>query len=143
MGHRQGPQSLSHFRLLFMLGARSKITQMKTLICKLFGHKRSSTGSWPWRQLLQPSHCTRCGTPVFRGTRTVKYSFCETATAGPNTPWHIRRLTEVGRMLGGGADTSALCDRNVAWDLGVEIDNHHLPHYCQKCKEIYLSEKTV
>jgi len=70
--------------------------------------------------------------------RTVpQYSFCETVTAGPQTPWHIRRLTSKGRMLGGGADTHSLCDRKVAWDLNVELTEHHLGHCCKHCREIY------
>lgn len=61
------------------------------------------------------------------------YSFCETVTAGPTTPWHIRRLTEAGRRLGGAADTPALCGRAVSWDLQVTITPHHLGHACPEC----------
>jgi hypothetical protein len=38
--------------------------------------------------------------------------------------------------MGGGADTSSLCGRVVAWDLATEIDTHHLAHCCQKCAAI-------
>jgi hypothetical protein len=50
----------------------------------------------------------------------MEYSFCETATAGAKTPWHIRVLTAKGRKLGGGADTPALCGREVSWDLNAK-----------------------
>ncbi len=49
----------------------------------------------------------------------VSYSFCETVTAGSSTPWHIRELTARGKMLGGGADTPALCGVKVSWDLST------------------------
>ena len=66
-----------------------------------------------------------------------QYAFCETATAGPRTPWHIRKLGAKGLKLGGGADTPSLCGRTVAWDLKVEITEHHLEHNCRKCAEAY------
>lgn len=65
------------------------------------------------------------------------FSFCETVTAGPTTPWHIRELTGEGRKPSGGADTPALCSRVVAWDLEVEITAHHLTHACKACVEKY------
>ena len=49
------------------------------------------------------------------------FSFCEHAQASPQSRWHIRRLTAVGKKLGGGADTSALCGRVVAQDLESEV----------------------
>lgn len=70
------------------------------------------------------------------------YSFCETATAGPMAPWHIRELTDKGRKLGGGADTPALCGRAVAWDLQVDMTLHHLKHCCVQCKKQYDHEAT-
>ena len=66
------------------------------------------------------------------------FSFCETVTASGTTPWHIRKLTARGRKLTGGADTPALCGREVSWDLDVSITAHHLGHCCPKCKEVYL-----
>ncbi len=63
------------------------------------------------------------------------YSFCESVMAGSNSAWHIRELTEVGRKLGGGADTKSLCGREMGWDLGVVICRHHLGHACKKCVE--------
>ena len=66
-----------------------------------------------------------------------QYSFCETVTAGGKTPWHIRSLTSVGKRLGGGADTPALCGRVVAWDLSVDITGHHLTHCCKACAHLF------
>lgn len=50
-----------------------------------------------------------------------EYSFCEATTAGSRSRWHIRPLTKVGRKLGGGADTQALCGRLVAWDIATPV----------------------
>jgi len=72
-----------------------------------------------------------------------KYSFCETVTASSVSPWHIRELTAVGRKLGGGADTLALCGREVSWDLsgGVKIFEHRM-RACSSCWIIYERECT-
>ena len=70
-----------------------------------------------------------------------EYSFCETATAGGASPWHIRTLTGIGRKLGGGADTPSLCGRQVAWDIGVELTEHHVGHCCPKCRAIFESRR--
>ena len=47
-------------------------------------------------------------------------SFCETVTAGPLAPWHIRTRPD-GEPLkpGGGLFTAALCDRDLGggWDI--------------------------
>lgn len=67
----------------------------------------------------------------------MKYAFCETVTAGGTTPWHIRPLTSKGYKYGGGADTPALCGREVAWDLGVEVDASR-ERTCQRCRAKYL-----
>lgn len=72
-----------------------------------------------------------------RKTNKPSYSFCESIFAGPNSPWHIRVLTEKGIKLGGGADTPAICGRTMAWDLKVDITNHHLTHACKKCVTKY------
>lgn len=67
-----------------------------------------------------------------------KFSICETSTAGPETPWHLRKLSSVGPKYGGGADTPALCGRIVAWDLPVVITQHHLnKNTCTKCRVVY------
>jgi len=66
-----------------------------------------------------------------------QYSFCETVTATGTSPWHIRKLTEKGKKLSGGADSPSLCGKVVAWDLTANIDNHHLGHCCQKCAAKY------
>ncbi|WP_159599502.1 hypothetical protein [Agromyces humi] len=54
------------------------------------------------------------------------YAYCETITAGPTTRNHIRPITEAGLKTGGGADTVAICGREVAWDLRT-ADIYHLP----------------
>ena len=67
-----------------------------------------------------------------------KYSFCENVQATPLGLWHIRELSKEGRKLSGGADTKALCGREVAWDIDVHFSFHHLNNSCcKKCKEIF------
>ena len=68
-----------------------------------------------------------------------KFSFCESIHAGPKSPWHIRKLTEKGKKLGGGIDTKSLCNVvNLGWDLEVDINPFHLEHTtCKKCLEVY------
>ncbi len=61
--------------------------------------------------------------------------------AGAQSPWHIRPLTEKGPKFGGGADTLALCDLKVAWDLDVNTTEHHLGHACKACVEAYRKRK--
>lgn len=57
--------------------------------------------------------------PLF-GTKqkppAARYSICETITAGPTTPRHLRVLVDELKP-GGGADSPALCGREVAWDI--------------------------
>lgn len=63
-----------------------------------------------------------------------KYSFCESVTAVPLGPWHIRTLTDKGMKFGGGADTKVLCGRVVCWDLKVDLIEHYLNNNaCKKC----------
>lgn len=69
-----------------------------------------------------------------------RFSFCETASAGPQTPWHIRELTEVGFKFSGGADSLGLCGRKVGWDLNVAITQHHLGHCCKECAAHFLAQ---
>lgn len=73
---------------------------------------------------------------------TALYSYCETVTAGPLSPWHIRRLTEAGRKPSGGADTPALCGREVAWDIPApEVTNPvDAGGVCRRCLATYLVE---
>ena len=72
-----------------------------------------------------------------------EYSFCESVHATSISPWCIRKLTDIGRKLGGGVDTESLCGRVEkvkGWDLSVELDNHHLNNNaCKKCLEIYAN----
>jgi hypothetical protein len=75
----------------------------------------------------------------------MKLSFCETAAAGGL--WHIRRLTDQGKKLGGGADTRTLCGREAAWDVQFDFSPVRLdelekmvPRYgrpCPACVEVY------
>lgn len=51
---------------------------------------------------------------------TTELSFCETVTAGPRTPWHIRRRNHDEPLKpGGGLFVEALCGRDLrgGWDL--------------------------
>lgn len=74
----------------------------------------------------------------------MKFSFCESVHAGSTSPWHIRKLTDVGRKLGGGIDTASLCGRvDKGWDLEVEITEHHLTHTCAACAEAYRDNRDV
>lgn len=69
------------------------------------------------------------------------FAFCETVTAGPLSPWHIRVIPDgEARKFGGGATTPALCGRVVAWDLEVGITPHHLTHACTRCVAVYREE---
>lgn len=49
-------------------------------------------------------------------------SYCENVFASGTSPKHIRQLTENGLKQGGGADTLALCEMKVAWDVS-EIES--------------------
>lgn len=74
-------------------------------------------------------------------------SFCETVTAGPLSPWHIRqRPADEPLKPGGGVFTTALCDRNLngGWDIeNVEVTTETLdrlqdadrnrPGVCLRC----------
>ena len=62
---------------------------------------------------------------------------CETATAGPWTPHHLRRLSDSGPKMGGGADTPAFCGRQVAWDVRpADLRDLAPPLYiCVRCVE--------
>jgi hypothetical protein len=71
----------------------------------------------------------------------MNYSFCESVWAGSRSRWHIRKLSEKGRMLGGGADTKALCGKTVSWDLLAPFIVGRYP-VCEKCEQAYR-EKCV
>ena len=66
-----------------------------------------------------------------------QYSFCETGTATSTSNWHIRKITNNGLKLGGGADTPSLCGRKVCWDLKVKIEKIGLEHCCKNCAKEY------
>ena len=63
----------------------------------------------------------------------IGYSFCESVVAYTTSTWHIRKLSDAGPKYGGGADTAALCDRTVAWDLDVEMTAAQLEYCCREC----------
>jgi len=68
------------------------------------------------------------------------YAFCEASTAGPCSPWHIRKVG-TRLFLTGGVDTPSLCGHVRqpfgGWDLNVRITEGHLAHSCPKCVAIY------
>lgn len=77
----------------------------------------------------------------FANKHMSNFSFCESVHATGRSLWHIRRLTEVGRKLGGGADTPALCGRVVAWDINVDITQFHLnKNTCKACSDALFKE---
>jgi hypothetical protein len=54
------------------------------------------------------------------------YAYCESVHATPMSPHHIRKLTAAGMKSGGGADTAALCGRDLraGWDTSpVKADD--------------------
>jgi hypothetical protein len=65
----------------------------------------------------------------------LPYFFCERAYAGALTPWHIRPVGDKGRCPGGGADTVALCGREVSWDVSCEVTAESLQRVepCRRC----------
>ena len=67
----------------------------------------------------------------------MEYSFCESVHGTGVSRWHIRRLTDAGKKLGGGIDTPSLCGRVMppyGWDLDVQIDARTLEMACTKCQ---------
>ena len=66
-----------------------------------------------------------------------KYAFCESLGAHWNSPWHIRPLSELGKKMGGAADTLSLCGRKVAWDMKPDVNPHQLHLACEHCRENY------
>lgn len=72
-----------------------------------------------------------------------EFAFCESIHATSTSPWHIRKLTDQGLKLSGGADTKALCGREVSWDVNCEIEPLLLVHpdVCGKCVAEYGKTK--
>ena len=62
-----------------------------------------------------------------------EFAFCESVRATSTSPWHIRKLTDQGLKTGGGADTKALCGREVSWDLDVEMTTLNFTVACPVC----------
>jgi hypothetical protein len=71
------------------------------------------------------------------------YSFCETVHVGSHSRWHIRKLSNVGQKFSGGADTPALCEAVVSWDLKTKITEISLKNACSKCLVIYREKLIV
>jgi hypothetical protein len=71
----------------------------------------------------------------------IKYSFCESIHAYSRTKWCIRPLSEKGRKLCGGIDSSSLCGhvtpQKNGWDLTTPINPVALSQACPKCVELY------
>jgi len=72
----------------------------------------------------------------------ARWFFCEPVTAASLAPWHIRERGPKGRMLGGGADTLALCGRKVSWDLKVDVTPESMrmlsaTSVCAKCRAMW------
>lgn len=65
-----------------------------------------------------------------------EFSFCESIHASSTSLWHIRKLTAQGRKPGGGADTKALCGRDMAWDLQHPVTPNE-DFCCTKCSEMF------
>jgi len=68
------------------------------------------------------------------------YRFCETVTASSRSRWHIRELSAIGPKYSGGADTPALCGRQVSWDIHCNITANQVEGCCATCKEIFLGK---
>jgi len=75
-----------------------------------------------------------------------EYAFCESVTAGPKAPWHIRKVATILKLTGG-IDSSSLCGKVHpsgpewghlgGWDVNVKISEGHLTHTCPGCREAY------
>ena len=78
--------------------------------------------------------------------KVPEYAFCESAVAGVNARWHIRKVT-TKLFLTGGVDTESLCgsvksigpERGAigGWDMNIEITDRHLDHSCVECAAAY------
>lgn len=73
------------------------------------------------------------------------FSYCETVTAGPSTPWHIRLRGQGAPLLpGGGISGPAACGRDLAggWDIpGRGVSTTDLASLdaavCQRCADSF------
>ena len=74
---------------------------------------------------------------------SAAYAWCESSAATDKSPWHIRKLDETGRHVGGGITTASLCGRVKprsqggvgGWDLSdkVPITKDHKDVACEQC----------
>lgn len=71
-----------------------------------------------------------------------RYSFCETIAA---YRWHIRPLTAAGQKFGGDADTRALCNAIVGWDIHAGLSATALegPGICPLCRRAFHKIQTA
>lgn len=64
--------------------------------------------------------------------RTKKLAYCETITAGPETPWHIRPVFK-------GVDTLSLCGEEIGWDLNTVVSVQSIMRLgssvCSRCAD--------
>ena len=68
------------------------------------------------------------------------HALCETYNQPHYVDWHIRKLSEEGPKFGGGADTLALCGRQPAWDMNLELTEKRVSDACPGCSELYEKE---
>lgn len=83
--------------------------------------KVPTTSNNPFKKLFGQTTETVKNTTTHEG----ELSYCETVTAGPSTPRHIRIVGPTGLHTGGGADTDTLCGRPAAhlgWDIKLAQD---------------------
>lgn len=76
---------------------------------------------------------------------TTGLAYCETVYATGSSPIHIRRVSDAGMTLSGGADTPSFCGLKVSWDtsavanaadLEARIANaHESNRTCTECAD--------
>lgn len=83
--------------------------------------------------------------PTSRNPTGQAYAFCESVAATSHSPWHIRRLDDAGKKLGGGITSSSLCALVTrGWDLEVDINPFHLDKQtCKRCKALYEEQTST
>jgi len=81
-----------------------------------------------------------------------EYSFCESVHASSRSPWHIRRLTNVGKRCGGGIDTPSLCGRvkpppdSNGWDIGAPDVGTWIfqsARICPDCRDVWQAAEAA
>lgn len=60
-----------------------------------------------------------------------RYAFCKSVDT---MQWHIRKLTERGKVHVGPCDTRSLCDTEVVWDEYIPVTEPNIQHNsCMQC----------